>query len=104
MFWHLEYCPIDAPIIFSAINEGANNAGQGTIKFQVDNFETDIQNNPRDAAFGFVASYDGEPPCENEQGSCTFAWGLPFFYNRKVFTSIDLQVVPGESKTPWWAY
>ena len=84
--------------------KAATTSGTGTVDFQVDNHDTDIQNNPGDAAFGFIAASGGTPPCENGQGACTFDWGLPFFYDRRVFTSIDLTTVPNEPKTPWWAY
>jgi hypothetical protein len=97
------YCPAN-PVQLSAVNQGAGNVGNGIINFQVDNHDADLQNNPADAALGFVAVLEGPPLCQNGQGSCTFDWGLPFFYNRRVFTSIDLQTVPNEPKTPWWAY
>ena len=98
------YCPTNPPVLLSALNQGADNVGTGTVDFQVDNQDTDIQNNPGDAAFGFIAASGGTPPCQNGQGACTFDWGLPFFYDRRVFTSIDLANVPNEPKTPWWAY
>ena len=98
------YCPTNPPILLSAMNQGANNLGTGTISFQVDDFESDTENNPGAAAFGFIASSDGNPPCQNGQGACTFDWGLPFFYGRRVLTSIDLQTVADEPETPWWAY
>jgi len=98
------YCPVNPPLFLSAMNEGASNVGTGTVNFEVDNFQTDIENNPGAAAFGYIASSGGNPPCQNDQGACTFDWGLPFFYGRRVLTSIDLQAVANEPKTPWWAY
>jgi hypothetical protein len=98
------YCPASSPVLLSVLNQGAANVGTGTINFQVDNHDADIQNNPANAVFGFLAASDGVPPCQDGNGSCTFDWGLPFFYNRRVFTSIDLQTVANAPKTPWWAY
>ena len=79
--------------------------GSGIINFQVDNFDRDVASNPEDAAFGYIARGPSEStPCQNGQGDCMFDWGLPFFYGRKVFTSIDTQMVANQPKTPWWAY
>ena len=98
------YCPANPPVALSATNEGANSLGSGPVDFQVDSFDSDTQSNPNDAAFGYVAGPNGTSPCQNGKGACSFDWGLPFFYNRSVFTSIDLQTVANEPKTPWWAY
>lgn len=98
------YCP-PGPVLLSAENEGANNVGTRTVNFQVDNYENDIDDNPGDAAFGNIAAGgDQNTPCQNGKGSCVFDWGLPFFYGRKVFTSIDTQTVANEPNPPWWAY
>lgn len=98
------YCPA-GPLLLSAENEGVKSEGSGTVNFQVDNFETDITNNPSDAAFGNIAAGSGQvTPCQNGKGSCMFDWGLPFFYGRKVFTSIDTETVANEPTPPWWAY
>jgi Protein of unknown function (DUF3443) len=99
------YCPANPPLLLSATDEGANSVGSATVDFQVDNYEADITNNPGDAAFGYIAAGgDESPPCQNGQGACSFDWGLPFFFGRRVFTSIDTQTVANEPKTPWWAY
>jgi Protein of unknown function (DUF3443) len=98
------YCPSNAPVMLSATNQGASNTGSGTVDFLVDNYSTDTQANPGAAAFGYIAGQNGQPPCQSGKGDCTFDWGLPFFYDRRVFTSIDQQTVAAEPKTPWWAY
>jgi hypothetical protein len=36
--------------------------------------------------------------------SSTFAWGLPFFYGRPVFTAIAGVNVPSVQQGPYWAY
>jgi len=34
-----------------------------------------------------------------------FVWGLPFFYGKNVYVSIDGQSVPsGAPPAPWWAF
>jgi hypothetical protein len=98
------FCPANPPALLSAMNEGANNVGTGTVNFQVDNYQTDIENNPGATAFGYIAASGGTSSCQNGEGECTFDWGLPFFYGRRVLTSIDLETVANEPKTPWWAY
>ena len=98
------YCPQNAPVMLSATNQGAGNVGSGVVDFLVDNYNADLQANPGDAAFGYIAGANGSPPCQNGEGGCSFDWGLPFFYRRSVFTSIDLEQVAAEPKTPWWAY
>jgi hypothetical protein len=98
------YCPANAPVMLSATNQGANNTGSGSVNFLIDNYTQDLQANPGNAAFGYIAGENGTPPCQNGSGACSFDWGLPFFYGRTVFTSIDLQTVAGEPTTPWWAY
>jgi hypothetical protein len=98
------YCPQNGPLMLTANTVGYNNVGASTVDFEVDNFNVDGSSNPNAAAFGYLAGANGNSPCQNGTGSCTFDWGLPFFYGRAVFTSIDLQAVAGESQTPWWAY
>jgi hypothetical protein len=99
------YCPTNPPIMLSGTNDGVNNVGSSSVNFQVDNYETDITNNPTDSAFGNIAAGANQStPCQNGKGECSFDWGLPFFFGRRVFTSIDTQTVANEPKTPWWAY
>lgn len=98
------YCPSNTPVMLSAMNEGANDTGSGVVDFVVDNFNMLTQANPGAAAFGYIAGQNGQPPCQSGKGDCSFDWGLPFFYDRLVFTSIDEQTVAAEPKTPWWAY
>ena len=98
------YCPA-SPIVLTAGNQGAQGVGTGSVTFQVDNFETEVAGNPEDAAFEYIAAGAEErTPCQNGQGDCMFDWGLPFFFGRKVFTSIDTEIVANQPKTPWWAY
>ena len=98
------YCPAYAPLQLTAGTVGYGGLGTGVVNFSVSSYDADVANDPQYAAFGYIAGANGTPPCQNGQGGCSFDWGLPFFYNRSVFTSIDIKTVAGEPKTPWWAY
>jgi hypothetical protein len=88
------FCPT-SPTAIAALNIGSNNE-QSTINFSVDDAESLFSSSPTNAAFSALAG-------PNEAGS--FEWGLPFFYGRTVFTSINGQPVPSPSPVaPWWAY
>jgi hypothetical protein len=88
----------------SAINEGALGTPISTVAFSVDNADSLFNNNPSDAAFGTLAGPQGTAnTCSSSGGSCTFDWGLPFFYGKTVFTAIDGQPVSGGTG-PFWAY
>jgi len=87
------YCPTMLQNL-SATNVGTNNA-QSMVSFSIDNADNLLNNNPNDAVF----------PALGGPLSGSFDWGLPFFYGRSVFTSIDGQTVPsGQPAAPWWAY
>ncbi len=89
------YCPTSL-LSLSAANTGVNGA-TGTVNFSIDNADNLFsQGGGADAAFSTL----GGP---NPGGG--FDYGLPFFYGRSVFTSIDGQTVPsGAPPAPWWAY
>ena len=97
------YCPTSTQNL-SAQNVGANSA-KNTVNFSVDNAVTDFQNNASDSAFTNLAGSNGSGSCTGSSGACTFDWGLPFFYGRKVFSAVNGQPVPsGAPAAPWWAY
>jgi Protein of unknown function (DUF3443)/Protein of unknown function (DUF2844) len=97
------YCPPSIQHL-SATNKGATQ-GDDTVNFRIDNADNLFKNNPNDAVFTTLGGPQGTPDtCSNGNGSCTFEWGLPFFYGRSVFTAIDGQTVSGQPPTPWWAY
>jgi hypothetical protein len=89
------YCPTSL-LNLSAVNLGTNNA-TGTVDFAIDNADTLFtEGGGADAAFSTL----GGP---NVGGG--FDYGLPFFYGKNVFTSIDGAAVPsGTPAAPWWAY
>jgi len=90
---------------FSATNTGATQ-GEAVVGFSVDNADSLFATYPSDAVFGNLAGPEGKyNTCADGKGSCTFDWGLPFFYGRSVYTAIDGQTLPsGLPKGPWWAY
>jgi hypothetical protein len=96
------YCPN------STLNLSAQNAAQGgtqnTVNFSVDNAVNDFDNFGSDTAFANLAGPNGDSNCGSGT-ACGFDWGLPFFFGRNVYVSIDGQSVPsGAPAAPWWAY
>jgi hypothetical protein len=89
------YCPTSL-LSLSATNLGTN-AATGTVNFSIDNADNLFaEGSGADAAYSTL----GGP---NTGGG--FDYGLPFFYGRHVFTSIDGAAVPsGAPAAPWWAY
>ncbi|MGA8492369.1 MAG: DUF3443 family protein [Terriglobales bacterium] len=93
------YCPT-ATTQFTATNVDPNTGStSNTVSFSVDNFDNVTAANPNDAAFSNLA---GPMPCVSST-ACSFDWGLPFFYNRSVFTAIDGTTTPN-GNGPFWAY
>ncbi|MFZ0286543.1 MAG: DUF3443 family protein [Terriglobales bacterium] len=89
------YCPTSL-LNLSAVNTGENNA-TCTVDFSIDNADNLFNSGGgADAAFSTLGGPDP---------GAGFDYGLPFFYGRNVFTSIDGQTVPsGAPPAPWWAY
>jgi hypothetical protein len=82
------YCPSSTENL-SAVNQGANGT-TGTINFGIGNADALTSNDS-------VAPVLGGPL----QGG--FDWGLPFFYDRNVYTAIEGQSTPA-GDGPYWAY
>ena len=95
------YCP-SSTLNLSAQNVGANNA-QNTVNFSVDSA---IETASGDAAYSNLAGPIATGTCTpSNPNACTFDWGLPFFFGRNVYVSIDGQTMPsGSPAAPWWAY
>jgi Protein of unknown function (DUF3443) len=88
------YCPTSNLSGLTATNTGANGA-TNTVTFGVDNAQTLFTNNTADFAFSNLGG-----PLTGQ-----FDWGLPFFYNRHVFTAIDGATPPtGVPAGPFFAY
>ena len=100
------FCPSSLQTL-SAVNQGATQ-GQSSVNFSVDNADGLFANNPGSAAFGNLAGPEESVPTCTSGTSCSFDWGLPFFFGRSVYTAIDGQTVftvSGASQPgPWWAY
>jgi len=90
------YCPTSTQNL-SATNKGINGAS-GTVNFSVANAGT-LFNNLSDTAFSQL----GGPSIISGSGPAYFDWGLPFFYGRNVYVSIEGKTAPGGT-TPYWAY
>lgn len=89
------FCPA-ALVKLSAQTVGTNNAAK-TVNFAVDNAVNLFNSNNGAAAYVNL----GGPSF----GGPSFDWGLPFFYGRSVFTSIDGQAPPTNTPSaPWWAF
>lgn len=101
---NIEYfCPSSLTSL-SATVTGATQ-GQSVVNFSVDNADDLLSSYPSDAAFSTLAGPKGTAnTCSGGQGSCSFIWGLPFFYGRSVYTAIDQQPVTGAPGPPWWAF
>lgn len=87
-FW---YCPTTTQNL-TATNEAFSNGATGSISFTVANADT-ITANINNATVAGLAGPDSQ----------TFDWGLPFFFGRKVFVSIEGQNTPA-GQGPFVAY
>jgi hypothetical protein len=99
------YCPASLSAQ-SATNVGAGGSPTSVVPFNVDNADSLFTNDAGDAAFGTLAGPQGTAnTCTSSgTGSCSFDWGLPFFYGRTVFTAIDGATVTNVGTGPFWAY
>jgi Protein of unknown function (DUF3443) len=89
------YCPPSPLTGLPAVNTGFNGANS-TITFGVVNAETAFNNSSSDAVFPNLAG-------PSDGTFTSFDFGLPFFYGRNVYTSIQGAAAPG-GQTPYWAY
>jgi len=100
------YCPTGLTAL-SAVNQDAVGT-LSTVNFNIDNADNLFNNNPNDSAFATLAGPLGTAnTCsDGSQGqACSFDFGIPFFYGRSVFTTIDGQPMGNTLPlAPWWAY
>jgi hypothetical protein len=85
------YCPTTAANL-SAVNSGTSESA--SVSFTVLN--ADVLFASGDAALPGLAG-------PNDGSFTSFDWGLPFFFGRNVYTSIEGTTAPGGT-TPYWAY
>jgi len=107
------YCPSGSTAL-SAQNTGFDsNTGEfdgntSTVNFDIDNADNLFSaNSGDDFAITTLGSTNGtyNTCTSNGTGSCSFDFGLPFFFGKSVFTAIDGQAVPDTAPAPpWFAY
>jgi len=100
------YCPAGLTVEL-ATNVGAGGSPTSVVTFNIDNADNLFNDNPPGtAAFGTLAGPQGTANTCTAQGtgSCSFDWGLPFFYGKSVFTAIDGATVSNVGTGPFWAY
>jgi hypothetical protein len=99
------YCPASLTGQ-SGTNVGAGGSPTSVVAFNVDNADNLFNANPNDTVFGTLAGPEGTANTCTAQGtgSCSFDWGLPFFFGRSVFTAIDGATVTNVGTGPFWAY
>jgi hypothetical protein len=87
------YCPASSIPSSAIISDGDfPEKNQVNVKFQIGN--ADVLFSTSNTAFSDLA---GSSP-----GSSSFAWGMPFFYGKRVYLSIWLQA--GAETGPWYAW
>jgi Protein of unknown function (DUF3443) len=87
------YCPATTQNLqatLQGINGGAN-----VVQFSIANADQALAANPHFYAFDDLAAPGGDPSI--------FAWGLPFFYGRNVYTAIEGRQTPGGTG-PYFAF
>jgi len=93
------YCPSSLTSL-SATNQDPNDPSvTETTNFSVDNAENLFTNasTSSDAAFSTLGGM--------QPSGAGFDWGLPFFFGRSVYSTVDGQGVPSSApNAPWWAY
>jgi hypothetical protein len=87
------YCPPEIQNLSATLQGTAKNAS--AVNFSVANADQLFSANPSFEAFNDLAAPAGD--------TTTFAWGLPFFYGRNVYTAIEGRVTPG-GNGPYFAF
>jgi hypothetical protein len=93
-FW---YCPTSTQNL-TATNQAFSGGASGPVNFMVGNADT-LTANENDAAVNGLAGPSGSTPAF----VFAFDWGMPFFFGRKVYTSIEGQNTPAGTG-PYVAY
>jgi hypothetical protein len=83
------FCP-QAPLTLTAVNTSSKGV-TGTVSFTIESIQS--------IAGGTAAAHIGA----DAGSSRTFAWGLPFFFGRKVFVALTGAPTPN-GVGPYWAY
>lgn len=89
------FCPASTQNLSATISDGDNPAlNQTAVNFSIGNADAVFAT--RNTAFGQLG---GSPPASNASG---FAWGLPFFFGKRVYLSIWADGIPAHG--PWYAW
>jgi hypothetical protein len=96
------YCPSPSPDNLSATNQGQSAGGGGVgsavpVNFAIENATNLFNSN--NTAYSTL----GGPICGSSGQTCSFDWGLAFFFGRNVFTAIENSSAPGGTP-PYYAY
>ncbi|WP_158558947.1 DUF3443 family protein [Rhodoferax lacus] len=97
------YCPPGKMNVEALLSDGDGPvppplADTVAVPFQIGNFEA--LSSTRNTAFGNAAGY--VPMTSGAPDTTTFAWGMPFFYGKKVYMSI--WDITGPIVAPWYAW
>ncbi|MYM84326.1 DUF3443 family protein [Duganella sp. FT50W] len=89
------YCPATT-LSLSATNTAADGSASGNVNFNIVNL-VGLPSTITAAQIGSTVSGG------SASSSGSFAWGLPFFFGRRVFVVMENQTVAGKTG-PYWAY
>lgn len=93
------YCPSNTLTLNAVLSDGGSTVLNPVgVQFQVGNAEALFSTS--NTAFSSAA---GAAP-NSVSGADTFAWGMPFFYGRRVYMSIWDITMPGPIVAPWYAW
>jgi len=90
------FCPASTAPLSATIN--GVNAQQAAVNFSVANANTLFTSENSFAAFSNLAG-----PAGTAEGSSVFAWGLPFYYGRNVYTAME-HMDAGGTMGPYYAF
>jgi len=97
------YCPLSKMNVEALLSDGDGPVppllvDTVAVPFQIGNFEalSSTNNTAFNNAVGYVPMSSGAPD------TTTFAWGMPFFYGKKVYMSI--WDITGATVAPWYAW
>lgn len=97
------FCPTSTADL-SATIQGATQ-GSNAVNFSVSDADALFSSYGQDAVFGTLGGPVINSTSCHGSSVCVFDWGLPFFFGRTVFETVDGQSAPsGTPNAPWWAF
>ena len=100
----ISYCRTALGDLSALLSDGDNPLQNPvTVPFRVGNSDALLQTS--NTAFGSLAAAisAGDPTNPSAKNTSTFAWGLPFFYGKRVYQSI-WDITSNSSPAPWYAW